>query len=90
MNFIPITDEGQNPENPALEILSVTIYPQLILVEFRIKLIIPDNTRGYKIRSLIFPVNYVIINMRAAGPTDKPLISFFSGKKREGKKFLFC
>jgi hypothetical protein len=28
--------------------------------------------------------------MRAAGPTDKPLISFFSGKKREGKKFLFC
>ena len=28
--------------------------------------------------------------MRAAGPSDKPLISFFSGKKREGKKFLFC
>ena len=26
--------------------------------------------------------------MRAAGPTDKPLISFFSGKKREGKSFF--
>jgi len=48
------------------------------------------NTRCYKIRALIFPVSYAIINIRAAGPTDKPLISFFSGKKREGKKFLFC
>jgi hypothetical protein len=47
-------------------------------------------TRGYKIRTLIFPVNYVIINMRAAGPTDKPLISFFQAKKERVKvSFLF-
>ena len=37
MNRIPITDEGQKSENPVLNILSVTIYPQLFQVEFRIK-----------------------------------------------------
>lgn len=37
MNRIPITDEGQKSENPNLEILSVTICPQLFQAEFRIK-----------------------------------------------------
>jgi len=48
------------------------------------------NTRGYKIRALIFPVNYAIIITRAAGPSDKPLISFFQAKKERVKvSFLF-
>jgi hypothetical protein len=48
------------------------------------------NTHCYKIRALIFPVNYGNINMRTAGPTDKPLISFFQAKKERVKvSFLF-
>jgi hypothetical protein len=39
MNLIPNTDEGQKPENPVLEILSVTICQHLFQVEFRIKFI---------------------------------------------------
>ena len=46
------------------------------------------NTRGYKIRALFSPVNYAIINTRAAGPTDKPLISFFQAKKERVKSFF--
>jgi hypothetical protein len=41
MNRIPITDEWHKTEIPILKILSVTMYPQLIPVEFRIKFIIP-------------------------------------------------
>jgi len=85
MNRIPITDDLHKTGIPALEILSVTICPQLIPVEFRIKFC---NNRGYKIVALIFPVNYVIINMRAAGPSDKPLISFFQAKKERVKSFF--
>jgi len=46
MNCIPITDEWQKPKIPALEILSVTIFPQIIPGEFRIKLIIPANIKS--------------------------------------------
>jgi len=37
---------------------------------------------------LNFPVIYAIINIRAAGPTDKPLISFFQAKKERVKSFF--
>jgi len=37
MNRIPITDEWHKTEILTLKILSVTIYPRLIPVEFRIK-----------------------------------------------------
>jgi hypothetical protein len=48
------------------------------------------NTSEYKIKPLIFAVNYVIIITRTAGPTDKPLISFFQAKKERVKvSFLF-
>ena len=46
MNRIPITDEGQKSENPSLKILSVTICHQLLLVEFRIKFIIPADIKS--------------------------------------------
>jgi hypothetical protein len=40
MNRIPITDEWHKTEIPILKILSVTICPRLIPVEFRIKFVI--------------------------------------------------
>jgi hypothetical protein len=43
----------------------------------------------YHKRKILFSICDNIL-IRTAGPSDKPLISFFSGKKREGKKFLFC
>ena len=46
------------------------------------------NTRRYKIRTLIFPFSYAIINTRAAGLSDKPLISFFQAKKERVKSFF--
>jgi len=39
MNRIPITDDLHKTEIPVLKILSVTIFSQLIPVEFRIKLV---------------------------------------------------
>jgi len=46
------------------------------------------NTSEYKIKPLIFAVNYVNIITRAAGPTDKPLISFFQAKKERVKSIF--
>jgi hypothetical protein len=46
MNRIPITGKWQKSGNPILKILSVTICPQLIPVEFRIKFVIPADIKS--------------------------------------------